>query len=150
LRRWLALALLCGCAASEPPASSWIMQASALSDRADDALNRRDLAFAQQELEQMLLLVEKTPDVAERRTLLEDTYYRLARVELLRGRPTDAVAAANEGLKMGRERDLFTANLLIARGGAYEALGQASAAVADYHDALLVNEGLLRQALGEP
>ena len=44
-------------------------------------------------------------------------------------------------------QDLFVANLLVARGAAHEARGEAPAAAADFHAALLINELLLTQSL---
>jgi hypothetical protein len=44
---------------------------------------------------------------------------------------------------------VFTANLYIARGKALERQGDASGASRDYHDALLLTEGLLDKSLGK-
>lgn len=85
---------------------------------------------------------------ADARVLLQDLAYHRATLELGRGRAGRAEQVSTRALELGRAEDAFTANLLIARAKAREALGQAPAAGADYHDALLVTEALLGRALG--
>ena len=75
---------------------------------------------------------------------VQDTYYRLARLDLDRANPAAALANVERGLALGRAADpaadIFVANLFVARGAAHQALGDALAASADYHQALVINE----------
>ena len=84
------------------------------------------------------------------RVLRHDAAYRLSRLALGRGEPEAAERIATAALEEGRAEDVFTANLLVARGQALEALGRPVRATLDYHDALLINEALLEAALREP
>jgi hypothetical protein len=85
----------------------------------------------------------------DRRGVLQDTYFRLAELDLQARDARSALAAADRGLALGRADDLFVANLLVVRGAAHEALDEGPAAAADYHDALVINERLLAAALHE-
>jgi hypothetical protein len=87
------------------------------------------------------------PSGEPQRVLLQDTYFRLARLELDGHRPQRAVERASAGLALGGGNDLFAANLLVVRGSARQALGQAGAALDDYQRALAINEILLQRSL---
>jgi hypothetical protein len=78
----------------------------------------------------------------------QDLLFRIARAELARGRSTEALAVADRGLALGPARDLFTANLLVARGEALEKLGRGPQAASAYFEALEINRKLLHDALG--
>jgi tetratricopeptide (TPR) repeat protein len=84
------------------------------------------------------------------RVVRQDLWFRVAQLELRAKRPELAFAYANQGLTFGRENDVFTANLLIARGEALEATGHDTEAAASYYDALQINAALLRTALDTP
>lgn len=84
------------------------------------------------------------------RVVRQDLWFRVAQLELRAKRPELAFAHANHGLTFGRAGDVFTANLLIARGEALEATGHDSEAAASYYEALQINAGLLRATLGSP
>jgi hypothetical protein len=79
--------------------------------------------------------------------VLQDTYYRLAGLDLRARDASGALLQAERGLSLGGGQDLFVANLLVARGAAHEARGEAPAAAADFHAALLINEQLLAHSL---
>jgi hypothetical protein len=83
-----------------------------------------------------------------RRLALQDTYFRLARLELEAKDARQAAADADAGLAYGTEAHLFVANLLVVRGAAREALEDPRGAADDYHRALVMNEALLHEALG--
>lgn len=96
-------------------------------------------------------IVERAPaQHPQRRPILQDTHFRLARLALASGEPATAVREADAGLALADGADLFSANLLVVRGAAREALGQASGAVSDYERALAINETLLKGALPAP
>ena len=82
------------------------------------------------------------------RALRQDAFYQLARWSMSNEDAAGALVFADAGLALGG-RDVFVANLWVARGQAHEALGQATRAAADYHEALLINETLLDAVLGE-
>ena len=84
------------------------------------------------------------------RVVRQDLWFRVAQLELRAKHPELAFAYANQGLTFGRAHDLFTANLLIARGEALEATGHDTEAAASYYDALQINAELLRTALDSP
>jgi len=145
-----ALWALAGCSHSggAPEAARWIAGAAAAHEHADQALARGDREAARADLSS--LVASPAPDAvapSDRRLVLQDALARLAHLELLAGRAEQAQALAERGLALGRERDLFAANLLTARGQAREALGQDRAAADDYHEALLIDEALLRETL---
>jgi tetratricopeptide (TPR) repeat protein len=121
-------------------------EADRLLDRGDPAAARRVLASI---TEQPEAGGARTAD-ASQRPLLQDTYFRLARLALAMQDPATAVSDAQAGLALGDHSDLFAANLLIARGAAREALGDARAAAADYEQALRINEALLQEIIPSP
>jgi hypothetical protein len=85
-----------------------------------------------------------------RHAVLQDAYFRLARLALEDHDPAQAARYTNAGLAMGGANDLFVANLLVARGAAHEALGETAAALADYQRALRINEALLHEEVDGP
>jgi len=133
----------------EPPPEHWTTMTARAHREADRRLDAGDAAGARARL---LALVDAQKahagDSAERRLALQDSYFRLARLALSDHDPRQAVAYADAGLAYGTAPHLFVANLLVARGAALEAAGDARAAAADYQRALLINETLLGQAAG--
>lgn len=147
---WLVvLVFVAGCGNGDADAAAWISHASSASRTADEALARGDADAARAAL-QAIVSAEVPSSVADRdrRVLRADAFYRLAEIELSGGSPTEALGLADRGLAEGRAEDLFTANLLVARGRALEAVGRDADAAEEYHAALLINEALLREALG--
>jgi hypothetical protein len=82
--------------------------------------------------------------------VLQDTFFRLARLALDAHDPASAAHDAEQGLALGDGGDLFTANLLVVRGAAHEALGENAAALAACQRALRINEVLLHDTLRSP
>lgn len=117
---------------------------------ADAALERGDLDEARTRLER-IWQAQGAEGLAEadRRVILQDVAFRLAALESQAGKPEAALARAEAGLTLGRHEDLFTANLLIERGRALEALKRDAEAVASYARAMSINEKLLDAALAE-
>ena len=153
-----AVALAAGCSRADEsaagetqsPASAaeWVADARRAHDEADRALARGDADVARRVLSDALR-AEVPGGVGEldRRAVRQDLAYRLAQVELEAGAPEAAVRWAEQGLAEGRENDVFTANLLVVRGSAREALGNEREAADDYFEALEINEALLRRTL---
>ena len=158
----LALAALAACGSErnddEPPAISpvaleydaqgWLMLISRAHVDADDASagQRPDQAHAA--LRTALERAVPAQISAEHvRWVQQDLWYRLAMIDLER-EPTRALLEADRGLALGRNDDLFSANLLAARGRALQALGRDTEAASSYHAALKIDERLLRAALG--
>jgi predicted negative regulator of RcsB-dependent stress response len=85
---------------------------------------------------------------AHRRVVQQDLLFRIARAELDGGHSAAALAAADRGLALGGDTDIFRANLWIARGEALVALGRDTEAASSYYEALELNRKLLSQVLG--
>jgi hypothetical protein len=82
------------------------------------------------------------------RVVQQDLWYRLATIDLASA-PAQALLEADRGLALGRGADLFSSNLLTARGRALAALGRDTEAASSYHEALAIDERLLQAALGK-
>jgi tetratricopeptide (TPR) repeat protein len=140
-------ALALGGCSRRPPAERWTAMTARAHREADRRLDAGDAAGARARL---LALVDAQKahagESAERRLALQDTYFRLARLAIGAHEPRQAIAYADAGLAYGTAPHLFVANLLVARGAALEAAGDARAAAADYQRALVINETLLGQA----
>jgi tetratricopeptide (TPR) repeat protein len=132
----------------DPHARAWLESAAAANRRADTLIVDGDLDGAAQALEAALR--QEPPgsvDSADARMVRQDLGYRLAELSLRRGAPADALDHADRGIALGKERDLFTANLLVVKGQSLEALGRETDAAEVYFEALEINEALLRQTL---
>lgn len=139
-----------GCADSgDGGAAAWVGAAAADSRAADEAMARGDVASAKTHLE-AIVARSAPPSVAgdDARVLAQDAYYRLAQLAMREGDPAAAQRLAGRGLELGAREDVFSANLYIVRGRAKEASDQAVEATADYHEALKINDALLRRTLG--
>jgi len=129
-------------------AREWLDQIARAHARADEALaaGQREQArtFLSAALDRPL-----PPELASEhaRVLRQDLWYRLSSigVEL---EPSQALREAERGLALGRHADLFSANLLVARGRALQALGRDTEAASSYHEALQLDERLLNAVLG--
>jgi hypothetical protein len=161
LRQAAAIMLLCtlgfavGCGPAQHEAdveaAQWVADVRSAHAAADGALRAGQAQAALARLDAALAAevpVEVQPE--HRRAVHQDLLFRAAQVHLQAGRSGDARAAAERGLGLGRAVDLFTANLLIARGQALEADGRDTEAAASYYEALEINRVLLGKALGQP
>ena len=132
--------------------SRWLDNASSRHALADEQLASGNVPAARDTL--LSIVHGRAPaDISadERRVVLQDTYFRLAKLDLDAGDARGALANTDHGLGLGRADDVFVANLLVVRGAAHEALGAGPAAVEDYHEALVINDRLLAQTLaGKP
>jgi tetratricopeptide (TPR) repeat protein len=147
VRRLVLLALLVvGC--SRAP-QDWPAIAAERNAAADRLIDQGDVAGARAELE-AILATAPGAGAGARRVLLQDARFRLARLALDAHDPALAARHADAGLALGGEEDLFLANLLVVRGAAHEALGEAEAALAIYQRALRINESLLQHTLDHP
>lgn len=130
-------------------AAAWVERVRAAHLRADGHVRAGDVERALVELQ--AAVETAAPDTVHpehARVARQDLWFRIAQLELGRGRASVAIASTDTGLALGRARDLFTANLLIARGEALEAEGRRTEAAASYFEALQINARLLRTALG--
>jgi hypothetical protein len=129
-------------------AREWLDQVSSAHARADEAL-----AAGQHERAREVLSAALERAVPARlgnehaRVVRQDLWYRLSAIGVERA-PQQALLEAERGLALGRHDDLFSANLLIARGRALQALGRDTEAASSYHGALKIEERLLNEALG--
>ena len=129
-------------------ASAWVGALREAHQRADAAEQRGDVAAAAAALAP--LASAPAPDAVaatHARAARQDLYFRLATLAAGQDDHEAARAAANSGLALGHGDDVLTANLLIARGEAQEALGDREGASADYLAALRINEVLLDAVL---
>ena len=144
-----ALLALGGCSRAQHAGdSAWVAEAVRRHALADQRLEAGDGPAARDALAG--IVNARIPDdvpAADRRGVLQDTYFRLARIDLDARDPRAALADADGGLALGVAPDLFVANLLVVRGAAHEALGQGPAAAEDYHQALVINDRLLAETL---
>jgi len=147
----LAMLVAVGSACCARQSAGWADQAARLSQEADRAIAEADPDRAIRSL-QALLALPRPAEVTERdhRVVLQDGLWRLSEIELGRGHPDQARAYAERGLALGETHDLFHANLLAARGQAWEALGEDRRAAQDLQAAQRLNEALLQEALAQP
>jgi len=115
--------------------------------RADAALAHGNRAGARALLQAALEQRVPSEIAAEHlHALQQDLWFRLSRITL-DDDPEQALLQAERGLALGRHEDLFSANLLVARGRALQALGRDTEAASSYHEALALDERLLQAAL---
>ncbi len=147
----LVAAALCLGACGESGPGPWLGRVEQRSEDAEAALSRGELAAARAELQ---AIVAGEPQAGlnseDLRHLRQDTYFRLAELELQARAPAAALRWTEQGLALGAGPDLFVANLWLSQGRARERLGQRAEAVAAYAQALRVNEVLLDRLLDAP
>ncbi len=143
---WVAVA---GCAGRRAePESAWVADQARIHAELDAALTAGKTQWAEETL--LAALAERAPVGVEPEILAlvrKDQLFRLADIYLVMGEPQRALDASDRGLALGDGRDLFTANLHIARGKALEALERAPEAAVALHRALLISDGLLHDLL---
>jgi len=149
MRRAIVLLVVVAACARHRDAPSWYSSVAEKHAQADRLIESGSPAEAERTLASILAEVTASPADGDRRTVLQDTYFRLARLSLARGDAQQALRRADEGLALGRRDDLFVANLHVARGAALESLDQADAASEAFASALRINEKLLRTTLEE-
>ena len=131
--------------------AQWVADVRRAHEAADTALRAGQVQAALQRLDGALAAnVPSEVQPEHRRAVHQDLLFRVAQAQLQAGRSGEARAAAERGLALGRAADLFTANLLIARGQALEADKRDTEAAASYYEALEINRVLLGAALGQP
>jgi len=111
----------------------------------DRALARADFGAASQQLERVLARLTSQLPAVERRDYQCDVLARLAQVALSQGQSQAALQYAQRGLSLGTTRDVFTAQLLLARARAFEQRGATQAAAASYAQARAIANGLARR-----
>lgn len=149
----IALLVLGACAQDRrapgvPEGGEWVLQVRRANEDTDAALARQDTVAAQTALKSALALdVPAAILPIHARAVRQDLLFRLASVALQRDDGSAALDAADEGLTLGRGTDVFTANLLIARGRALEMSDRGKDAAKSYYEALQINQQLLRTVL---
>lgn len=145
------LAALVGAGCSRAPrghGGGWAAAAAEKNREADRRLDDGDAPGARAAL--LALVAAEAPRAAgsdERRLVVQDAYFRLARLALAERDARQAAGYADAGLALGTAPHVFVANLYVVRGAAHEALADARSAAEDYHRALIMNEQLLGQVL---
>jgi tetratricopeptide (TPR) repeat protein len=146
----LTAALAAGCARHKGNPGEWIDNVAVAHHRADENLAAGQTQVARASL---LRVLEKKPPTSlgadDVRVVLQDTYFRLSEIELTEGRAEQALQFTEQGLGLGDQADLFSANLHIHRGRALEGLGRGAEAAKAYSRALRINEQLLEGVLGQ-
>jgi len=142
------VALLASCARSS--SEEWVgeaEQAHAVADRAQTPEQRQQAGEA---LERVLESARSRGLKTEAALAVQqDVYYRLAELALADGKADVALRWTREGLALGEQASVFSANLWISQGRAHEALGDKAAASEAYFEALKVNEVLFERSLGD-
>jgi tetratricopeptide (TPR) repeat protein len=149
---WIIVLLLSSC--SRSPSSGrqdWGAELLAKHAEVDRLLERGDTKGARRTLLDVEKRLQRTQRPSTDGKLLQearkDTYFRLARLDLEEKNFETALRHCEAGLQLGSDEDLFTANLLALRGTIRQELGQNLTAAEDFHQALLINESLLKRAL---
>src|SRR5262249_21233574 len=126
----------------------WLVETVARSRAADQAIAAGDLAGGRNALERVTQTAPPESIAApDREAVLQDTYYRLARIELRSHDPKKAGEWALRGLALGDRETLFAANLHIVRGEALEQQSDARGAAREYERAQRIDETLLHQEI---
>jgi predicted negative regulator of RcsB-dependent stress response len=149
----LAVSSASACSSSESPAEPPpVLDAKAWLEEVEHAHVTADTGSAAQASaalnEALALPVSHEVSAMHRRVVHQDLLFRLSRAAIDAGHLEDALAAADRGLALGEQSDVFTANLQLARGEALEALGRATEAASAYFEALEINRKLLHHVLG--
>jgi tetratricopeptide (TPR) repeat protein len=147
-----------GCSSDSRPAptglgegAEWVEQVRSAHARADAALAGGDLQAARSALRRATdAAVPAEIQPTHRRAVQQDLWFRLAEVALSAQQHAQALQAVEQGLALGRDTDVFTANLWIARGETLQALGRDTEAASSYFEALTINQRLLAELLREP
>jgi hypothetical protein len=146
---WAAISLAACSSAKEADAERWMKQveeAHQIADRA--ASDPAQQGAAEQALEDALKLAPVGSGAALH-WVQQDLCVRLASLNLLQSEPAVTLRWVDTGLALGTDINIARAELLRLRGDALEALGNKEAAAAALHEALKVNEALLKRALGD-
>ena len=149
MKRALFLALLltgCGGAAAD----AWLSSAEEAQHLADIAFHTQEWDAGREPLEAFV----KSPVPAGVRPedallVRRGAFARLAELSIAAKQWDSAQSWADQGLALGGASDVTGASLHVARGRAHEALGHDAEAVADLHDALVIDEALLKQLVPE-
>jgi tetratricopeptide (TPR) repeat protein len=145
--RWLVLVLALAACSRAPSSDGWTSHVAELNAEADRLLDVGDRAGAARLLTAVADEPAPSADLEVRRALVQDARFRLARLALETNDADAALRHADAGLALGARDDLFTANLLVARGAAREARHETQAALDDYQRALRINQHLLEETL---
>jgi len=145
----LLVALGATCCARHDPETLGYFKVAMAANRVADQLVQKGETTAAGEL---LRIAADRPAPAgaqpdDARIVRQDLYYRVADLALATGSVDAATRAASKGIELGRGTDVFTANLLIVRGRAFEQGKDVASASRDYHDALVITDKLLEERL---
>lgn len=133
-------------ARAEQVASQWVNAVRDAHELADLATTKAQRHAA---IAALRNAVEAAPPAnsAKRHWALQDLHFRLAQTLVDDGQLSEAHVVIAQGLKLTPEPNVTRANLLALEGKVYELEGMAERAARALHEALLINELLLEQAL---
>lgn len=114
---------------------------------ADQALERGQRDVAKEELQHAISRLSETRG-EQAVWVRQDLFGRLAQLELDAGDSGSALQLAEQALALGQTPSVPLATLHVLRGRAFEARGDKKSAALAYHQALLINQRLMDQALG--
>lgn len=144
----LTLALLCASCSHDRTPLYWLDEVSRANQMADQAIAVGELETARTALRNIVdRPIPSGIAPEDGRVVIQDLYYRLGEIELLDSQPSRAIEWVELGLALGAANDVFTANLFVVRGRAYEALNDDQNAIGDYYRALEITESLLHRSL---
>jgi len=129
------------------PAAPWLDSLRAAHSQTDAAVTREERKAALRSLEQVL--GDIPPVGAGAVWAKQDVASRVARLHLALGDPNQALGAARSGLEVSSAPSVAVADLLWLEGQALESLNRKSEAIEAYHQALVVNETLMKRSLGD-
>lgn len=140
-------ALMLSTCVLEDDASAWILAVEDAHAALDRASGRTATLDAMEALEHLVTRAPPGVSSGDARTVRQDAYYVLASTALREGDPYAARRLASDGLRLGMRSDVLVTNLLVARGEAFEVLGEPANAANDYHRALTIASTMLDERL---
>jgi hypothetical protein len=148
MMRWILIGLLSAvsCAKQSPLSTDSFVELQTHHATADSLLAKHDISGARAELIAAWEVPLAGTDEEDMRALRQDIAYRLATLELAED-PSKALDWCNNGLALGRDKSIMTANLLMVRGHISHKTGDRETSIADLHEALLINEQLLDKVM---
>lgn len=150
---WMSFCVALGCTRQERESVAEAEQSAQWANAVRDAHKRADDATTQTQRNDAITALRNAvqaappPNSAKRQWALQDLHFRLAQTLVDDGQLREAQVVIAQGLQLTPEPSVTRANLLALQGKVYELEGKAEQAARALHEALLINEVLLEQAL---
>ncbi len=128
--------------------AAWIDRLRRVHQAADSAASPEQRRLAVAGLRGLLSEIPSS-NAEDLRWVKQDVHFRIAKLELQQGAAQAAVDAATDGLQLSKQPSVAVSNLFMVQAQALEQLERKDEAIEAYHQALLVNEVLMKRSLGE-